>query len=224
LGLDDGLAVQTHAPADSQLREIAELLRKGKRVTDLAHVGHREKVKRCIFVLAEAIRKVERTHFQTVKSVALARDEGHGRLLVRFTATNSKLEVRQGILGLTKNFGSGAVQIHRATRRVLDTFCTYAAGAPRRSKVTASPLDTCLLDKIRNCIRQLSFDAAADEVLSGRMAAAGERLDGVDIFAPNLKSLNRDKTHACRRTGSCCVHRAPFNHLDVCGSRMSLAK
>ena len=60
-------------------------------------------------------------------------------------------------------------------------------------------LDTVLHEHIRSTLHQMSFDSASNEVLGGRMLRDGVNLDEVSGFAPNLKTTNRDRTHASRR-------------------------
>ena len=155
-----------------------------------------------MFCIAEGMRRLDREFVspQRLQSLAIMRDESDARLVVRFCARNEKLETRNATLGLAKNFGSGGKCIHNATQEMLKAFCTTNHGVLNPKGDVAQTLDSKLHRAMRDKLHQISIDAASDEVLAARIAGHGIKLDGIDVLAPNLKSINRDKTHGCRRT------------------------
>ena len=58
---------------------------------------------------------------------------------------------------------------------------------------------SAVYDKMRNTLHQVTFDSASNERLSGELMRRGLALDQARVFAPNVKMITRDKTHASRR-------------------------
>lgn len=93
----------------------------------MQEIGSRFKVAKYQWCIYEALRESHFHFLQTAHVVWLAQDERQGRLLVRFRAakfTNRRIEVRHGIIGQTKGFGTGAENIKKATRLVIERFVT----------------------------------------------------------------------------------------------------
>lgn len=59
-----------------------------------------------------------RDFLRTSATISIAQDGTKGRLLTRFVASNRKLEVRRGIAGLRRDFGTGHQAILSATRQI----------------------------------------------------------------------------------------------------------
>lgn len=96
-------------------------------------IGGRRKVGKYQWCVYEALRESQCAFLLTAHVVWLARDERAGRLLVRYRAArlaNGLLEVRHGVIGQTKGFGTGAENIKKATRAVIERFVTEGKLAP----------------------------------------------------------------------------------------------
>ena len=91
--------------------------------------GSREKLRRMVLCLAEGMKRLDQKFLQHAKSIALSRDGRKCRLSLRFVAVDSKLEVRRGVLGRARDFGSGGESIARATIHMLKDMATMYAGA-----------------------------------------------------------------------------------------------
>ena len=66
------------------------------------------------------------------KAITLARDERHGRLLIRFAGANADLQTRQGVLWHCKTGGS-AREITEATCKGILGISSAMLGAPRQA-------------------------------------------------------------------------------------------
>lgn len=130
------MALTLEAPPAKEFAAVLRHVRGGQRLRrGLDGVGSRERARKLEWALSEAMRERD-AHFlvRTAQCVWFARDARHGRLLFRFRAVgfkNRRLEVRAGVLGHTKDFGTGAANIVRATHCVLTRFLTTGGGKPR---------------------------------------------------------------------------------------------
>lgn len=160
------------------------------------------KVRAMKWCLEEALLESQRAALSNSRTITLCRDERAQRLLVRYSSCSTDLQMDRGMLGLAKNFGTGADQITEATASILQRFCTEKHGCPN-SHVQPS-LNERLLDHIKGKIEVLVVDAAADELLAGdigrgRRSAASELTDA--CLTPHLLLVARDRAHASRRRG-----------------------
>jgi len=161
------------------------------------------KTRAVIWCLEEALLESQRAALRNCGAVTLARDERAQRLLVRYAACGTSLQLERGMLGLAKGFGTGAEAITEATEGLLRRVCTQKHGCPNRN--IQPVLDEDLPQHIKNRIEVLVVDAAADELLSGdigrgRRTAAAELTDAQ--LTPNLLLVARDRAHASRRRGA----------------------
>ena len=153
--------------------------------------------------LEEALLESQREALSQASSITLCRDERAQRLLVRYSCCSKNLEMDRGMLGLAKDFGTGAEQTTEATGAIIRRFCTVKHGCPTND---AQPcLDEGLLAHIKSKIEVLVVDAAADELLSGdigrgRRSAATEMTEA--NLTPNVLRVARDLAHASRRHNS----------------------
>lgn len=97
----------------------------GSSYAAMKHVGSKTKIARLQWCLYEALRKRYLEFLKKAQVVWLARDERHGRLLIRFKASmfaNGRITACDGVLGQIKNFGTGAEKLADATRQVFRRF------------------------------------------------------------------------------------------------------
>ena len=168
------------------------LLHGGAAGSGVPDVGKGTKVRNIVRCLAEASKRCDQQFFKTVKSVALARDARKGRLVVRFTAVDSQLQVRSGMLGLAIGYGSRAEDIFTATNSIVSDFATKYKGMRPAASIPG------MATAIRRRVHIITVDSAADEVLAAEMG----RKPVLDLMAPvmpNLRIVLRDKAHASRR-------------------------
>lgn len=208
------LSVETDcraAPPVDDFKEVLECLRSGGASTRQSTCTGQDKLwtvtsSRRVGIrwsLKEALIDQDREFLKGASTISLQRDERAQRLLVRYTAARG-LEVRQGILGMVKDFGGSAENIVAATRDVFLNFATCRAHPPAHA--TCTPItDHQLLNNVRHAAEVLVVDAAADELLAGEVGR-GRRasVSGLEVLTPNLRFIARDKAHACRRTGLSC--------------------
>ena len=100
-------------------------------------VIQRWKKQRIEFVLAEAVRMIQREHIK--KSVALCtHTDGKGkRLTMRFSSTNTSLRTMKGLVGHVLHAGQHNDATHAyvaSLDRLFRRFCTIGYGAPRGAK------------------------------------------------------------------------------------------
>ena len=90
-------------------------------------VGLRWKIQRMRYALGEARRNRDRKFLRTTTAISLIRDMRKSRLMIRFVAVNRKLQVRRGLLGITRNFGHTAKAITKATGHIMRRAATVCA-------------------------------------------------------------------------------------------------
>lgn len=187
----------------------------------MAGVGAAEKIYRMRWCLCEAQKEGDRDFFSGPGVVlTLFRDESKGRVAIRYFAADKNLNTRRGVLGQTKSFGTGSVEINKATLHIAAQLMKPLANPPRR--VVGLPDEDPEADLARGMAllqraELLCVDSASDELLAGRIgrevapaaaasdgaagevaAAAAAAVTGKAI-TPNLRLVIRDKTHASRR-------------------------
>ena len=88
-----------------------------------------------MWCLREAKQARDRFFLKRAVSIALHQDAAGRRLLVRFRAADSELNVRTGVLGHVHylKYGSGAEALIKSTKAVVRKFCTLNDGAPHRN-------------------------------------------------------------------------------------------
>jgi hypothetical protein len=151
------------------------------------------------FCLAEAIACCDR-EFLRGAVLSLARDERHGRLLIRFTACSPELVVRTGVLWQKNQCPSTADSITRANIEGIEKFCTPFYGCPDMDRQKQP--DYTLMQHIVKATEVMNVDSAANELLS---VAIKQEDMSVHAYGQvyHLKNMvvARDKAHGARRTG-----------------------
>ncbi len=164
----------------------------------------RQKVEKIQWLLGESIFTVDRRAIAAAASIAIARDESKGALVVRFSCTSEKLEQRSGILGIVRGFGQTASAVTRATQAVFKEFCTPNPRG-RFGGGGALQMSNRLYNHLNNKIEFMTTDAALNELLSARLMPTGP-----NPLTPNLKMCLRDYAHGSRRIISRPFHADPF--------------
>ena len=125
-------------------------------------VGGRKKVRKLKYCCAEGARILARRKLGKVLTIALHQDVRKGRLLVRYTACNDKLEACSGALGqikLTKDLTLDADGIKAGALQVIKTFSLNRCRPPHCGR-ERKLLDTNLAKHIRDTIELWDTDAA----------------------------------------------------------------
>ena len=96
---------------------------------------NRRKIRCMEWCLAEAIRVQHRDFVSTASTMSMRSDARQGRLLARFSAICPKtFAIRQGILGLERDYGTGNEARRRAMQVVYERFATWGACMPHTGK------------------------------------------------------------------------------------------
>lgn len=198
-----GLGSETpkvYAPSANTFKALWKGLRKGSSLESLHNLGGREKLGNMRWCLADALRAQDREFLANATCICLARDERDGRLVVRFSATDKNLTTRRRLLGLARDWGSGAQAIADTTvklvRMCLETR-EAPEGIPRRAmpriagRIVTRPSHSVARHVLQR-VEAATTDAARDEILGS------ELLQTTDM--PNLRFILRDKAHGARRT------------------------
>ena len=82
------------------------------------------------FCLLEAKQEMDRAFMHSVATMVLLRDERHGRLLLRFAACTTNLEVRRVPWESCGTGSPTAENLVRATQRAYTQFCAHRLGKP----------------------------------------------------------------------------------------------
>ncbi len=211
ISVETAASMATHAPSATQFATVWGRTRSGHGGGLVEDVAGRKKLQRMRWCLAEGMRELDARFLQEGPvDITLHRDKRQNRMLVRFVAANSKLLVRRGVLGQTKNRGGGAKKMLAATKHILKVAATRRFAPPQADLVRA---DACcneynreLYNKIRNDIRILCVDSASDELLTGRLMRQVPQYqlqprvaDQLRPLCKNLQQIERDKAHATRR-------------------------
>lgn len=196
------------SPEAVEFYALLEVLQSGRTPDN----GRSKKTQVMKWCLEEALLEFQRQALGQAKTITICRDERAQRLLIRYSSCDSALRVDRGMLGMAKNFGTGADQITQATASVLSRFCTKCHGCPNQN--IEPKLDEDLLQHIKSHIEVVVVDAAADELLSsnigrGRRSAAVELSDAK--LTPNLILVARDRAHASRRRAESSKSQAPLH-------------
>ena len=172
-------------------------------------VVSRHRATRITWCLAEAAKQFEQHWLRTSRVVGLQQDASGGILIVKYMATNDRLERRSGILGLAKDYGTKANDTYKATMSVLKNFWTETLGVPWHSG-RPRPLPAPVFQEVRHRefldkIVLFSADAASDEqrvgsLLRGKVSTSRPAADSDSDVLKNVKVVMRDPTHAATRS------------------------
>lgn len=201
LGIDTsttGIVLPSRCPKETDFGKVWDSICKGNSPSQkLKGIGGRGKQKKNICCLAEAMYDLDRDVVGRQVSCSMMRDDSDGRMHIRLCSVDSMFRKRLLFLGQasTVQTGSNAKNKTKNTQGVFEDFSTPG----KLIAAETAKLDTVLHEHIRSTLHQMSFDSASNEVLGGRMLRDGVNLDEVSGFAPNLKTTNRDRTHASRR-------------------------
>lgn len=208
------------APTPAEFKQTWQDVRAGNAAAKLLE-GKRvnERKRRAMeWCLAEAVRDLHREFLADASTMSLSWDGRHGRLVSRFSATHENtLEVRQGTLGLERDYGSGNVAMARAMEVMVERFCTVrvcrpgchedAEGVQPRdaARVNADPDSLAVRDEggagnlvealfchLKEITHMLVADAAGD----GHLAYEHLKKKG---FLPNVLARLYDQAHGGRR-------------------------
>jgi len=208
------------APTPAEFKQTWQDVRTGNgapRLLDGKWRNHR-KQRAMEWCLAEALRDLHREFLADASTMSLSWDGRHGRLVSRFSGTHGKtLEVRQGTLGLERDYGSGNVAMTRAMEVMVERFCTVRVCRPGRhedaegvqprdaARVNADPDSLAVRDEggagklvealfchVKEIAHMLVGDAAGD----GHLAYENLKKKG---FLPNVLARLYDQAHGGRR-------------------------
>jgi hypothetical protein len=212
------------APSEQEFLHVLDQLSKGSSARKLrADNSSSSKVNEMIWCLCEAMWEKDRAFLRSATTIVLCRDEKDQRLLIRFGASNDRLETRRGILGQTKSKGSNATCIVAATRKIMRDFCTAFFMKPGAADKLNTILDKDLLKHIQDRVEVVVSDSAENELLAGEIGRGNRRaiaddLDAADPSArselrkhltdtltPNLLLIGRDCAHGFRRPVACML-------------------
>jgi hypothetical protein len=204
------------APTLEQFQEVWKTLRSGdvgrKGATG---IGKYRKLRQMFWCLAEGMKDIDREFLSNGKVVViLHRDERKSKLLVRYSAANAMLRVRQGSLGIRENVG-GAININKGTEEIVKEFFTprvHDAYVPAE-KTSSCKHDSAMCQTFLESVEMVNVDSADDE----RLAC----LEGQKNFTPNAKLIARDKSHGARRPSRATPHEGhlvqpPYVCVFVC--------
>jgi hypothetical protein len=199
---------KTHAPSAKTFKALWKGVRKGSSLDSLRALGGREKLGNMRWCLAEALRIQDRQFLASAACICLARDERDGRLVVRFSATDSNLTTRRGLLGLARDWGSGAQAIADTTVDLVQQCSVTGEGMPRGGMKRVVGAERVALHShavathVLRHVEAVTTDAARDEILGSELLQTKAM--------PNLRFILRDKAHGARRTSNrtlaCCKH------------------
>ncbi len=119
----EAAATEVHAPPKpDEFNETLHNVRAGK----MSMMQSNPRKTRCMeWCLAEAIRTRHRAFIASASTLSMSEDQRQGRLLMYFSgACRNTLQVRQGVLGLERSFGTGNVAYQRGMQVIIERLCT----------------------------------------------------------------------------------------------------
>ncbi len=120
-------------PCPEEFKKVWEDVKSGKVQTVMPgeKLPNHRKRRAMEWCLAEALRQKGRDFVQHAATISLSSDSRDGRLIVRFSGSREgTMEVRQGTLGLERDYGTGNEAYTRAIEVILERFCTQGACRP----------------------------------------------------------------------------------------------
>jgi hypothetical protein len=167
-------------------------------------VGTWRKTRKMEWRLASACRRQHREFLRHARVVSLMQDARQQNLLIRVVAVDQHLQTRHFVLGVQRDYGSGALGVKDATLKILEDACRVdhrppgmGAGSPDGPGGPDGNLDVALYKHLCNSIEVFTADAALDEQIAGRKLRNPSLSATPDL--PNLRLVLRDKAHASRR-------------------------
>ena len=161
-------------------KEFAQILSKGVHSGSVEGVGGRSKVALMQKCLAQAFQEACRACLLEASTICLMRDESAGFLQVRARVCSSNLNCRSFLLGISRQSGSDAYDIHEETVAIIKRFL----GDDHISK----------LQDILDRVEAVTVDSASSELKAARLAKTFAQYP-----MPNLIATLRDRTHSARR-------------------------
>jgi hypothetical protein len=198
------------APAVENFQKVLLAKQRGQScLAASAEVGQgRTRTAMMTWCLAEAAKDAEKSTLSSCIVIGLHQDGSAGRLLVRYTAVDGRLERHTGLLGLAQDFGTKSNDTYKATMSIIRAFCTSRTSPANpvavleKARGHLDDFDRTLHDNIKRRVELFDADAAADEQRVARLLR-GKSTSGPQHEAlPNLKVIMRDRTHAATR----CAH------------------
>jgi len=172
-------SVKTPGPTLEEFRKVWDSF--GLASTEIK----RWRAERMSWCVSEALKERSCKHLKKADAVGLIRDERHGRLLIRYrTVTLRGLELKTGVVGQAKHFGTGADNISKATVKLIEQALTAKTGIPdddsrcRRSADSDHDQLQCrrLAEEVLGKVEMLCVDSASDELLSGQVMRYGQKM------------------------------------------------
>ena len=171
--------------------------------------------------LYEAWREHELEFMASATTVSIMLDERHGRLLIKYAATNKNLDVRVGCLALMRDAGATSIDVVNAVHSAVARFCTRGKVHPGINKSTRNvDANSTVQEYIRQRVEMFTADGAANEQLAGKMLHPTSLRGDLETKLPNMRLVIRDKAHATRRItdrtiGADCVLEQILNVIVV---------
>ena len=149
----------------------------------------RQKLRKMLFCLAEAVREHVRAKLAAARSLTFHSDASKNRLLLLCEMCGDDLVPGHCLLG-TANLEDdcSAAGLMTAVLRILKDLFTPLMGAPRRDAKEETTTDLQALGHVASIAEVFNADAAADEQLAGRMLQLGCHSGG----ALSLNKLDSD--------------------------------
>ncbi|CAJ1385832.1 unnamed protein product [Effrenium voratum] len=143
----------------------------------VAGVGGRKKITQMQYCLGRALFTLDQEFLRNAQVIAISEDVRQHKVLIRYAACDSNLQIRSGLLGYFElGTHSGNIGLRKAMKVALEVFCLDFDGE----------VDRGLLEHIADKVELFTADAASDEQL-----AQG-------LFA-NLRFVTKDRAHASTR-------------------------
>lgn len=164
---DTSLVNGVLVPTRNDFRVVMKslLANEGTGAKGIKNIGTGNKIRKFKYCCAEGARIIARSQLRSALTLAIHQDVRKGRLLVRYTGCNMKLEVVTGTMGqikLPRNFTLDADGIKGGTLKIIKTFCLTRCRPPFCGR-ERQLVDTPLAQHIRDIVELWDTDAAGNQ-------------------------------------------------------------
>jgi hypothetical protein len=163
----------------------------------------RHAIAKMITVMSEVIRRQDQKAYASAYKVSLAYDERDQSLLVFCRTLTTRGEMRESLLGIARDYGTGHVAAMKALEGVVNDACTLMRGRRETGKHDVGPadiVDSDMLSTFRGAVRCAAADGGPSEAKALWECSPRAKTDAckADPYFKNLHYIFRDAPHKHR--------------------------
>lgn len=174
----------------------------------------RQAVAKMVTVMSEVIRRQDQKAYASAYKVSLAFDERDQSLLVFCRTLTTRGEIRESLLGIARDHGTGHTAAMKALQGMVNDACTLKRGRRQPGKHDVGPadiVDSDMLATFRGAVRCAAADGGNSEAKALWECSPRAKTDEckADPYFKNLHYIFRDAPHKHRS-----VQKNFWDHLE----------